>query len=92
MSEASEVLGFVTGLLVLFAFVLAVLWTLLPFAVFGVEGLLKNILDQMLKLNRQIEEVRRATSQLPTEESRDSERTEPAPGVTALGLRSRSRR
>jgi hypothetical protein len=53
-------MGALGGLMVivwLFLFILAVLWFLMPFAVFGTKGVLKELIAEQKKTNRLLEEA-----------------------------------
>lgn len=53
-------MGALGGLMVfvwLFLFLLAVLWFLMPFAVFGTKGVLKELIAEQKKTNRLLEEA-----------------------------------
>lgn len=41
----------ISGLMLLFVVVLALLWIALPFAVFGIKGKLDDIIKQLKRLN-----------------------------------------
>ena len=53
-----ENLGWVIAFVSLFALLLAVLWTILPFAIFGIKGLLTNILAEQRHTTAAINSLR----------------------------------
>lgn len=48
-------LGFLSVILALFVVVLVVCWIVLPFAIIGTKPLLKELLEELRKMNRLLE-------------------------------------
>lgn len=44
-------------MLVLFMVVLVILWALLPFAVFGIKDLIRDVVDEQKKTNKLLEQI-----------------------------------
>ena len=57
---------------VLFMFVLAVLWILVPFAIFGIKPLLRQIGSEVFRMNTLLEQVQK---ELQAQNSRNREIT-----------------
>lgn len=53
-----EALGAVYIIVALLTLVIAVLWILMPFAIFGTKGILSNILSEIQENNRLLRELR----------------------------------
>ena len=56
MGEISD--GVVVVVVVLFLFVLAILWFLLPFAIFGTKDKLSELIAETKKTNEQLSDLR----------------------------------
>jgi predicted PurR-regulated permease PerM len=62
MSAVAIVVGF-------FAVILFVLWIALPFSVFGIKPLLRQVLDRLDRLNDRLESLERTVSESKKEEN-----------------------
>jgi hypothetical protein len=88
MGYQSNFFGSTFGLIVIvFGFVLLILWTLLPFAIFGIKGKLdqiisgnKEIRDQLARLNANASSTS-AENPTPTIDESDIVKSPPVPGV-----------
>ena len=56
MSNLGAAPGILT-ILILLGLVVAILWIILPFAVFGLKGLLKQAIEEQRKTNRQLGQI-----------------------------------
>ena len=57
LASAGAAAGSVFGLAWLFMFVLAILWLLVPFAVFGIKGLLRQLLAEQRRTNQLLSQI-----------------------------------
>jgi len=67
----SETLGGFYTLFMLFVVVLAILWFLLPFAVFGIKDKLNDIIDETKNTNTELEKLRADIASLAQIKSND---------------------
>lgn len=58
MGEISDGVVVVVVVVVLFLFVLAILWFLLPFAIFGTKDKLSELIAETKKTNEQLSDLR----------------------------------
>ena len=56
-------MGLISAILTIFGIIAAILWALLPFAVFGIKKRLDKIIEEMEKLNSKVAKIEKEFAQ-----------------------------
>ena len=81
MQETGAELGLFVLVLGGLAVILMVLWTFLPFAIFGVKGLLTNILDEQRRTTSAVNALKKDVREIAREALKEPPRNREIPGA-----------